>query len=322
MVVRERVVVRGPFGAHPGEDRGIAVAYGGVAPRRPRAVAPHHRAGPHLGASRPARLEEDGAADPELLGLERRVPAIELDAVDEPQRDARQVCGAGDVVVEPHAGEVDRELRRGRAPDRRRRRGAGAPTSVTCTPTCPRRTSATRRPGAASSSRVTTAPDTAAGPSARGPAGAFGARTRTSAGSSSAVVATRGDADQTHAAMATAPTGSRLYCIMRDGATCCPPALPRSARKGPIALRARRSDVFVRSSGWRAERHRASDLLVAASHPEPFGPVLPGGFRSLLPLRGQLRIRTGFPCVDHGAHDECEEQLAPSLGPSTRRGTG
>ena len=52
---------------------------------------------------------------PESVGLQRGIAAVDLDAIDEPQGDAREVRRARDIVVQADAGEVDGELRGGRA---------------------------------------------------------------------------------------------------------------------------------------------------------------------------------------------------------------
>ena len=127
VVVDEGVVVGRVLRAHPREHRRVAPAERGVPPGALRAVAPEHLPGGGLRAGRPARLEEDRAADAQAIGLERRVAAIDLDAIDEPRGNAGEVGGAGHVVVQGDAREIDGDLRRGRASDGSGRRSPETP---------------------------------------------------------------------------------------------------------------------------------------------------------------------------------------------------
>ena len=92
VVVHERVVVGRRLGAHAREHRGVAIARRDVAPRAVLAERAERLARAGLGTAGPARLEEDGAADAEAVGLERGVAAVDLDAVDEPEGDARRIA--------------------------------------------------------------------------------------------------------------------------------------------------------------------------------------------------------------------------------------
>ena len=106
MVVDEGIPIRGVIGADAGQHGHGAGARAGVRPSLAGAPGSSRVADAAYIACGSPRLEEDRAARREAVGVERRVPAIDLDAIDEPERNERQVCGAADVVVEPDASKV------------------------------------------------------------------------------------------------------------------------------------------------------------------------------------------------------------------------
>ena len=94
--------------------------------RAPGAAVVPRAAELRLLCARSPGLEEDRAARAEAVRLDRRVAAVHLDVVDEPERDERQVGGAADVVVQPHSRQVDGRVGGRRAADGGGRRGAEA----------------------------------------------------------------------------------------------------------------------------------------------------------------------------------------------------
>jgi len=70
----------------------------------------------------PSRLEEDGAAGGEPVGLDGGIAAVDLDAIDEPERHHREIRGARDIVIQARACEIHGRARGCRAAHGGRRR--------------------------------------------------------------------------------------------------------------------------------------------------------------------------------------------------------